>query len=139
VLDTTSAESPRPATTGTPVRRRRRRRPSVRAALVFTHRWSALVLGIALLLVVISGVVLLYEQEIDRVVHPELYRTTESANPISHAEAAAVVRRELPSAKAVDVVDSHGVYLVYIDDYERHAFVDPGSGRLLGVDDPRDG
>ena len=114
--------------------------PALRARpLVFTHRWSALALGLALLVVVISGVVLLYEQEIDRVVHPELYRTTESADPISHAEAAAVVRREVPSAKAVDVVDSHGVYLVYVDDYERQAFVDPGSGRLLGVDDTRDG
>jgi uncharacterized iron-regulated membrane protein len=119
--------------------RRRRRRPSLRTLLVFTHRWSALVLGVALLAVVISGVVLLYEQEIDRVVHPGLHRTTESDNPISHSEALAAVRREAPDFKPADIVDSHGVYLIYDVDYVRNAYVDPGTGRLLGIDDTRDG
>ena len=36
-------------------------------------------------------------------------------------------------------MDSHGVYLVYDTDYARQAYVDPGSGRLLGTDDPNDG
>ena len=73
-------------------------------------------------------------------VHPGLHRVTESADPITHAEALAVVRREAPAAfKPADVVDSHGVYLIYADDYERQAYVDPGSGRFLGIDDTTDG
>ena len=101
--------------------------------LVVTHRWTSLILGLALLLVVISGVVLLYAPEIDRVVHPGLYETTQSATPITHAEAADVVRRDAGFEPA-DVVDSRGVYLVYDTDYARQAYVDPGSGRLLGTD-----
>jgi uncharacterized iron-regulated membrane protein len=136
VLDTTSdAPQPEPAAPA----RRRRRRPSVRTTLVFTHRWLALILGLALLAVVISGVALLYEQEIDRVVHPELHRATATDDPLTHAEALAVVRRDAPSFKPVDIVDSHGVYLIYGEDYLRQAYVDPGSGRLLGVDNTADG
>jgi uncharacterized iron-regulated membrane protein len=117
----------------------RRRWRTVRKVLVFSHRWLAILLGIALLLVVLSGVVLLYEPEINRVVNPHLYDTTESADPLTHSEALAALKREAPSFKPADVVDSHGVYFVYDLDYERQAYVDPGSGRLLGIDDPRDG
>jgi uncharacterized iron-regulated membrane protein len=123
-----------------PVRRRLRRRwRAVRRVLVFTHRWLALILGLALLAVVISGVVLLYEQEINRVVNPGLYDTTSSDDPLTHSEARAALRRADPSFKPSDIVDSHGVYLIYDQDYEKQAYVDPGSGRLLGIDDPRDG
>jgi uncharacterized iron-regulated membrane protein len=139
MLDQTSAPSPQPEAAPSPARRRRRRRPSLRTALVFTHRWMALVLGLALLAVVISGVVLLYEQEVDRVVHPELHRATSSETPITHAEAADVVRREAPLFKPTDVVDSHGVYLLYGEAETHQAYVDPGSGRLLGIDDTTDG
>lgn len=138
MLDQTSAPQPEEAAPVTPPRRRRRR-VSVRSALVLTHRWMALVLGLALLAVVISGVVLLYEQEIDRVVHPKLHHATKSADPITHAEALAVVRREAPSFKPSDVVDSHGVYLVYDSEYTKQAYVDPGTGRLNGIDDTTDG
>ena len=103
MLDQTSVSSPQPApaaaATGSP--RRPRRRVSVRTTLVLTHRWLALILGIALLTVVISGVVLLYGQEIDRLVHPKLHHSTKSADPITHAEALAVVRREAPSFNTV--------------------------------------
>ena len=111
----------------------------MRRVLVFVHRWLALLLGLALLAVVISGVVLLYEQEIDRVVNPELHRATESADPLTHSEAFAALRKQEPDFKPSDIVDSHGVYLIYDTDYERQAYVDPGSGRVLGIDDPRDG
>ena len=106
MLDTTPEASP------APVRGRRRRRPSLRTALVFTHRWTSLVLGLLLLVVVVSGVVLLYEQEIDRVVHPTLHHATKSADPLTHAEALAVVRRDAPSFTPTDIVDSHGGFLV---------------------------
>jgi uncharacterized iron-regulated membrane protein len=137
VLDQTSAAASQTEAAVAPPRRRRR--PSARTALVVTHRWLALTLGIALLAVVISGVVLLYEQEIDRVVHPGLHHATASARPISHARALAVVRRDAPDFNATDIVDSHGVYLIYNDEGTKLAYVDPGRARLLGVDDTTDG
>ena len=133
-MATTETDAP-PA----PRRRRRFRLPSPRTALVVTHRWSSLILGIALLAVVISGVVLLYEQEIDRVVHPGLHKVTESDDPLTHSEAAAVVRREAPDFKPTDVVDSHGVYLLYGESEFHQAYVDPGTGKLNGIDDISDG
>jgi uncharacterized iron-regulated membrane protein len=139
MLDTTSTASPPSENAAPRARRRRRRRPSLRTMLVFSHRWMALLLGLALLAVVISGVALLYEQEIDRVVHPQLHRGTSSAHPISHAEAVGVINREAPSFKPADVADSHGVYLVYGADELLQAYVDPGSGRLLGIDNVGDG
>jgi uncharacterized iron-regulated membrane protein len=133
VLDTSS-----PPATVRP-RARKRRRPSLRTLLVVSHRWSALILGLALLAVVLSGVVLLYEREINRVVHPGLYRTTASSHELTHAQALAAVDRQAKDFKAADVVDSHGVFLIYDDSYERMAYVDPGTGRLNGVDDTTDG
>ena len=85
--------------------------------------------------------VLLYAQEIDRVVHPDLHRSTPSENPITHAEAVGVIRREAPSSfEPHDVVKSHGVYLVYggEEDY-RQAYVDPGTGRFNGIGNPSQG
>ena len=133
-MATTETEAP-----ATPRRRRRRRLPSPRTALVVTHRWSSLILGVALLAVVISGVVLLYEQEINRVVHPGLHKVTQSDDPLTHSEAAAVVRREAPDFKPTDVVDSHGVYLLYGESEFHQAYVDPGTGKLNGIDDISDG
>ena len=111
----------------------------MRRVLVFVHRWLALLLGLALLAVVISGVVLLYEQEIDRVVNPELHRATASADPLTHSRRSRRFASRSADFKPSDIVDSHGVYLIYDTDYERQAYVDPGSGRVLGIDDPRDG
>jgi uncharacterized iron-regulated membrane protein len=139
VLDTTPKASPAPEPAPEPKRRRRRPRFSLRTALVVTHRWTSLILGLLLLLVVVSGVILLYEQEIDRVVHPKLHHATESADPLTHSEALAVVRREAPSFKASDVVDSHGVYLIYDEEYTSQAYVDPGTGRLNGIENTTDG
>jgi uncharacterized iron-regulated membrane protein len=71
VPDVTTATPPQPDTAASKPRRRRRR-PSLRTVLVVSHRWSALILGLALLAVVISGVVLVYEREINRLVNPGL-------------------------------------------------------------------
>ena len=43
----------------------------IKRSFIWTHRWSSLVLGLALLVVTTSGVPLLYEQEITRAQHAE--------------------------------------------------------------------
>ena len=99
---------------------------SLRTALVVTHRWLALTLGIALLAVVISGVVLLYEQEIDRVVHPGLHHATASAGRSPTPRRSPSFAAMRPTSRPTDVVDSHGVYLIYDDEGTKQAYVDPG-------------
>ena len=49
------------------------RRKPVKRGFVLTHRWSALVLGLVLLIVTTSGIPLLYEQEITRARHAAAY------------------------------------------------------------------
>ena len=50
----------------------------IKRGFVLTHRWSALVLGLLLLIVTTSGVPLLYEQEIIHARHADAY---EAAGP----------------------------------------------------------
>lgn len=101
--------------------------------LQVSHRWAALVTGVVLLVVVLSGVALVLDPEIHRWLHPELYRSTPSAEPIGPQQAVAVAERERPDFEPVDVVRNRGVWEVHGADYVQQAHVDPGSGRLLGM------
>src|SRR5262245_19593508 len=65
-----SVAAPAPAA----VRRRRRRRLGFMPANVWLHRWVSMVAGIVLLLVVLSGVALIWQPEIHAWLHRDLYR-----------------------------------------------------------------
>ena len=82
-----------------------------------THRWASLLTGIVLLLIVLSGAVLVLGPEIDEWTHPDLYRGTTSENPLSPAQAVAVVNRELPDFGPTDVIRTRGVYEIYDTEY----------------------
>jgi len=100
------------------------------------HGWLALATGVVLLIVVLSGTILLFQPEIERVIFPSLYDTTETDQPISRAEALENVREDpdLPHFRdGGTVVMNHGVYEVYSKDFMRQAHVDPGTGDVLGV------
>ena len=87
-----------------------------------------------LLIVVLSGTILLYQPEIDKVLHPGLYKSTETDDPVPPLEALRSVRRELPHFNdAGAVVLNRGSYEIYSADYMRQAHVDPGTGDLTGV------
>jgi uncharacterized iron-regulated membrane protein len=116
----------------TPARKRRSRR-RVRRTLSKIHRWASFATGIALLVVVLSGVALVYAPEIDKALAPELYRATPTDTPIPPERAVQIVREELPDFGPADVILNRGVYEVMDADYLKQAHVDPGTGRLLGV------
>jgi hypothetical protein len=117
----------RPATA--PKRKRRRARPLLQKL----HRWGGIVTGIALMVIVLSGIGLIWAPEIHEALHGDLYRSTPTDAPIPPERAAAVVRRGLPDFTPADVVMNRGVWEVHDPDYLRQAHVDPGTGRLLGV------
>ncbi len=125
------AESPAIAVPA-PRRRRKSRRP-VRRWLSKIHRWASFVTGVVLLVVVLSGVALVYAPELDKLLAQDLYRSTPTENPIPPEQAVAVVREELPDFGPADVILNRGVYEVMNTDYLRQAHVDPGTGELLGV------
>ncbi len=55
----------------------------MRRALVFTHRWVALVTGLVLLVTSASGASLVFENAIDRALNPELWFAEGSGPPLS--------------------------------------------------------
>ena len=104
-----------------------------------TAGWRSL-LGLALLAVVISGVVAaLRAGDRPRRAPGAAPRDARRRpdDPRRGGRPSSAARR--PSFKPADVVDSHGVYLVYGESETHQAYVDPGSGRFLGIDDIGDG
>jgi uncharacterized iron-regulated membrane protein len=104
-----------------------------RKFLVVTHRWLALITGIALLAVVLSGVVLTFGPELHQLINNEQYAGTKTDEPISHAEALAALERQDPDFKHADVIYDDDVYSIYDAKYEERAFVDAGTGEVLGT------
>ena len=122
-------------------RQRKRRRRPVRRTLIVTHRWLSLILGIGLLVITTSGALVLYSPEYFRVTHSSIYETTTSPNPISAAQAVAIVDRAHPDFKAGSFNFEHGLYEVGSSDEATGYFygVDPGSGRITGRANPNTG
>lgn len=128
------APAPLPAT-----RRERATRPrsgragrATRRWSATLHRWLALVVGTVLLVELVTGTVLLLRPEIVRWSSPQLFAATQSAHPLDAAEAQAVVARERPGYPVGDTVPVDGVWQVSTTDYHHAAYVDAGSGRILG-------
>ncbi|HEY2225881.1 PepSY-associated TM helix domain-containing protein [Actinomycetospora sp.] len=97
-----------------------------------THRWLALVVGSVLLVELVTGTVLLFRPEIVRLSSPQLFAATPSAQPLDAGGAQAVVARERPGYPVGDTVPVDGVWQVSTTDYHHAAYVDAGSGRILG-------
>ena len=98
------------------------------------HGWLALATGLVLLVILLSGVALVFQPELDKLFHPSLYKSTPSSNPITPTEAIRAVKEQEPDFPVGDtVVRNRGVYEVYSPNFVRQAHVDPGTGEVLGV------
>jgi uncharacterized iron-regulated membrane protein len=84
-----------------------------------------------LLVVVISGVILLLDPEIEQVTHPSLYDAASGPSQISPGEAFAVVHRELPEFEIAggSAFENRGAWEVHSPSGEV-ARVDDTDGRL---------
>ena len=97
------------------------------------HHGSPLATGLVLLVVVVSGVALVLDPEIDQWLHGDLYRSTETEHPLSAQGAVAVLKSERPEIVPDDVIWNRGHWEVYFDEYTRQAHIDPGTGELNGI------
>lgn len=116
---------------------RRRTHGRINRWWIRLHRWTSLALGLLLLVETTSGAILLYGNDLARLVHPRRYQVTASPHPMSDVAALAMVRATHPELGAFGVQHYQGVYLVRGGDPESRdytdAFVDPGSGRINGI------
>jgi uncharacterized iron-regulated membrane protein len=106
---------------------------TLRQAALKLHLWMALVGGVFILVVGATGAILVFEREINRAAHAELHRVQGGTARLPVDELVAAVRAAYPGARVRGVVFPEvepgplNVALV-----GRAAFVDPGSGRILG-------
>lgn len=117
------------------VRRKPIKRRRLRKAWDFSHRWSALILGLFLVVETTSGAVLLYNAELFRASHGDFYTHTDSATPVSPEDALRIVQRAHPDFPAGWVARDGGILAVGSADYSRAYAVDPGTGHINGSAD----
>ncbi|MEA5445686.1 PepSY-associated TM helix domain-containing protein [Gammaproteobacteria bacterium AB-CW1] len=105
------------------------------------HRWIALGLGALFVLIGLSGSLVVYQSELDRVLNPELLRGSGAAEPVSAEQALGAVEAVAGDDEAVTFLSlpsaSQDVFRVYIGTperiFDRLATVDPASGELMGI------
>src|SRR4051794_22819795 len=109
-----------------------------RAVLRKLHLWLALPLGGLFVLTAGSGALLVFGPEIDRALHPRLFRATPGPDVGLDRVAAAVARAF--AGRAITRIDlpalrrAGGVYVVQLAGEPRlDVHVDPGTGSVLGT------
>jgi uncharacterized iron-regulated membrane protein len=114
--------------------------PSSRRLFTKIHRWITFALGLVLLAVVVSGVLLVFQPEIEQVTHPSLYDTASGPAKLSPGQALAVVKRDLPELEwtGAEIYDQRGAWEVHSPS-DPVARVDNTDGRLLGTIDREHG
>lgn len=115
----------------TPTTRPRRPR-GVRRHFAAAHRWTSLVVGGLLVLVMAAGVPLLWGGDTFRARYADLYQATPSANPLTPQQALEAVRQAHPEFAAGNVIDDRGIYLVTDPRLNQVYGVDPGTGEITG-------
>ncbi|MDO8597865.1 MAG: PepSY-associated TM helix domain-containing protein [Sulfuricaulis sp.] len=50
----------------------------IRPSVFWLHRWGGLVASVIILVVAVTGCFLAFEEELDRAMHPALYKTARS-------------------------------------------------------------
>lgn len=112
----------------------RRRRVSLkfRRALVLTHRWIGLIGGLLVVIISTSGAILVYQPELVRALHPEIFRTTSAAEPVGFARAITEVQSHYPEIQLASASFKDGVYLLNASGTHDTFFVDAGTGLLNG-------
>lgn len=111
----------------------RPRRRTARRRFTAAHRWASLVVGALLVVVVASGVPLLWSGDYFRATNDHLYQPTATTDPLTPGEALESVRQEYPDLAVGWVIPDRGIYLVTDAAFKTVYGVDAGSGRLTGT------
>jgi uncharacterized iron-regulated membrane protein len=122
--------------------RGRLRRKPVKRATIFVHRWTALTLGLLLLVITTTGAAVLYSPEWTKWSNESTFHVTKSAHPITVDRALEIIDQAHPNYHAGSVNVYDGLYEVYSADEDGDGGfygIDPGSGRITGHANPESG
>jgi uncharacterized iron-regulated membrane protein len=104
------------------------------AALLFFHRWVALITSIVILVVALTGSALVFEGAIDRGLNPQLWRVTPGSAPLSFDTLVARAHVAAPAAPITGLTIAPQPDRAYVAQSAGvQTFVDPYTGRVLGT------
>lgn len=102
------------------------------------HLWLSLLAGVFIVLIGLTGSILVFNGEINRALHPDLFHVTAGA-AISYDKASQAVLENHPNRKIERIYapahpDAGGVYLFRVKDGKErnYVYVDPGTGKITG-------
>lgn len=103
------------------------------AYLLIIHRWIALVATILILVVALTGSALVFEGALDRSLHPELWRVTPAASPVSLDTLIAHARASAPTTPVTGLTLSPAADRAYVAAAgPTQVFVNPYTGAIIG-------
>lgn len=111
----------------------------LRKTMTKLHLWLSLIAGIFICLLSLSGSALVFENEINRMLHADLYKATPWPS-VSYDQALHTVLKSYPEAQisriySPDEFSSKGIYTFAITDHQKQfsVYIDPGTGQILGT------
>lgn len=112
----------------------------MRKIALVLHRWVGLVLGTLIAVLGVTGSLLVYEDEIDEALNPELFSVDPGGRPLSPGRALASLRASAPTLEPdlvrlpVEPADPYVFHGPARDGGapQSEVFVDPHTGRVLG-------
>ena len=139
--DTTAAASTAaaPAQRSRAARRRWWRRSLLKRSTIWVHRWSALVLGLALLVITTTGAVLVYEPQLEHLAHHSAYAASGGDRTLDLPAALERARAGTPGFHPDSSYRVGNTIVTEQYDPERKVTIDAVTGRLMGDYDPRAG
>ncbi|MED1471976.1 PepSY-associated TM helix domain-containing protein [Bacillus salipaludis] len=103
------------------------------------HLWLSMLVGLFIVLIGITGSLLVFEPELNHVIHPNLFKVTEGEK-VSYQQALDTVSTKYPKGEikrvyTPDEPDAKGVYLFRLKEGEKQQeiYVDPGTGQINGT------
>ncbi|MFF5400116.1 PepSY-associated TM helix domain-containing protein [Peribacillus butanolivorans] len=103
------------------------------------HLWLSMLAGVFIVLIGLTGSLLVFEPELNSILHPNLYKVTEGKK-VTYQQALRVVSESYPKGQIDRVYtpsepNARGVYLFRLKEGEeqKNIFVDPGTGYINGT------
>ncbi|MGE7916434.1 PepSY-associated TM helix domain-containing protein [Lysinibacillus xylanilyticus] len=103
------------------------------------HLWLSMLAGVFIVLIGLTGSLLVFEPELNNLLHPNLYKVTEGEK-VTYQQALEVVTEAYPNGQIDRVYTpsepkARGVYLFRLKEGEeqKKIFVDPGTGNINGT------
>ena len=110
----------------------------VRKLIGKIHLYLSMIAGMFIVLIGLTGSLLVFEHELNRILHPDLYRVTEGEK-VTYEKAIQTIAAEHPKGDiqrvyTPDEPSAQGVYLFRVKEgkEKQEIYIDPGSGKING-------